>query len=399
MNIQLLRQYIAEYKQNFDYINSEELYKWKAVKHFQDNWNIDADDFPAMLKNAIKKTVNLLKSGQYFPLRMIMNFAEREPETIRELFKTLYDENLDIEERITNFQTTTYQLNERYFPDKRNTYQDHRAIVVYLVLRYPEIYYLFKFEMYKSFSSKLKLTFKPKAAKIETLFHFTKVCNIVRHYISQDQELLKLHSDRLSDDCYVDEKLHILTQDFIYAVAQHLDKIEALASTNETLVISAQIISASGLSLTDDNVNFAGRFVNFIENSIEAKRIGDLGEIWVYEQEKLKLTNAGLAKLTEKVKHISNDNGDGTGYDIESYDEKGNKIFIEVKTTKNNFNTTFYVSRNELERSKKEQNNYYLYRVYKFDEDNNTAECKIIQGDLTNICTLPTNYKITLKKK
>jgi hypothetical protein len=398
MNIPLLRQYITDYKQNFEYINSEELYKWKAVKHFQDNWNIETDDFPSMLKNAIKKTVNLLKSGQYFPLRMIMNFAEKEPETVRELFKNLYDENIDIDERVLNFQTVTTQINNNYFPDKKNTYQDQRAIVVYLTLRYPEIYYLYKFEMYKTFSNKLELTFKPKAAKSETLFHFNKVCNIVRHYISQDQELLKLHRDRLTDDCYFDEKLHILTQDFIYAVAQHLEKIETTLPT-QTITTETQIISVSGVDLTNDNINFAGRFVNFIENNIEAKRIGDLGEIWVYEQEKIKLQNAGLTNLAEKVKHISNDNGDGTGYDIESYNTNGNKIFIEVKTTKNNFNSTFYVSRNELERSKREQDNYYLYRVYKLDEDNNTAECKIIQGDLTNICTVPTNYKITLKTK
>lgn len=399
MNIQLLRQYITDYKQNFDYINTEELYKWKAVKHFQDNWNVNADDFPSMLKNAIKKTVNLLKSGQYFPLRMIMNFVEKEPETVRQLFKNLYDENLDIDERIANFQTTTKQINEQYFPDKRNTYQDHRAIVVYLTLRYPEIYYLYKFEMYKTFSNKLELTFKPKAAKTETLFHFNKVCNIVRHYISQDQELLKLHRDRLTDDCYIDEKLHILTQDFIYAVAQHLNKIQTTVTEVQPVLVTTNTLSASELTLNNDTVNFAGRFVNFIENNIEAKRIGDLGEIWVYEQEKLKLLNAGLTNFAKKVKHISNDNGDGTGYDIESYDLKGNKIFIEVKTTKNNFNATFYVSRNELERSKKEQDSYFLYRVYNFDEDNNSAKCKIIQGDLTNICTMPTNYKITLKAK
>ena len=31
----------------------EEKYKWVAVKHFQDNWDIDAPDFAAMLKNAL----------------------------------------------------------------------------------------------------------------------------------------------------------------------------------------------------------------------------------------------------------------------------------------------------------------------------------------------------------
>lgn len=397
MNIQLLKQYISDYKQNFDYINKEELYKWKAVKYFQENWNIDSEDFPAMLKNSIKKTVNLLRSGQYFPLRMLLHFVEKEPETVRQLFRNLFDEKLDIGERITNFQAQTKQINEEHFPDKKNTYQDQRAIIVYLTLRYPEIYYLYKFEMYKTFSSKLELTFKPKAAKIETLYHFNKVCNIVRHYISQDQELLKLHNDRLTDDCYIDEKLHILTQDFIYAVARHLNKIEPSPNIIQSSIHIDHTITATELSITKDSLNFNGRFLNFIENNIEAKRIGDLGEIWVYEQEKRKLIGAGLLNLSEKVKHISNDNGDGTGYDIESYDLKGNKLFIEVKTTKNNFNATFYVSRNELERSRIEQENYFMYRVFNYDENNNTAECKIIQGDLSNICSVPINYKVTLK--
>lgn len=398
MNIQLLKQYIADYKHNFNYINQEELYKWKAVKHFQNNWNIDTSDFASMLKNSIKRTGNLLRSGQYFPLRMITNFVEKEPEKVRELFKNLYNEDLNIDDRILHFQTVTRQISNSHFPDKRNTYQDHRAIIVYLTLRYPEIYYLYKFEMYKIFSEKLELTFKPKAAKTETLLHFNKVCSIVRYYISQDQDLLKLHKERLTNDCYTDEKLHILTQDFIYAVARHLGKIKLQVNLATAVTTVIQTVPASDLILLNEPLNLAGRFVNFIENSIEAKRIGDLGEIWVYEREKIKLAENGLISLAEKVKHISNDNGDGTGYDIESYDLKGNKVFIEVKTTKSKFNSTFYVSRNELERSRKEQDNYYLYRVFNFNEDENTAECKVLQGDLTNICTVPINYKVTLKK-
>jgi uncharacterized protein DUF3883 len=396
MNIQILRQYIADYKQNFEHIDKEEIYKWKAVKQFQDNWDIKATNFPLMLKNSIKKTVNLLKSGQYFPLRMALNYTEKEPEKVRHLFAELYNEEKDIEERISVFQKGVNEINEEYYPGK-NTYQDHRAIIVYLTLRYPEIYYLFKFEMYRTFAKKLELTFKPKAGKIETLIHFNKICNIVRHYISLDQDLLRLHKHRITDDCYYDENLHILTQDFIYAVAQHLGQRDKLADLTTSIIAKSQIVSSSDIIATADSVNFSGHFVNFIENSIESKRIGDLGELWVYEQEKMKLIENNLHSLAEKVKHVSNDNGDGTGYDIESYDLNRNKIFIEVKTTKNKFNSTFYVSRNELERSRKEQDRYFLYRVYNFNDETNNADCKIIQGDLTNICSVPISYKVNLK--
>ena len=35
---------------------NEEYYKWEAVKHFQENWDIDASDFASMFKEATKET-------------------------------------------------------------------------------------------------------------------------------------------------------------------------------------------------------------------------------------------------------------------------------------------------------------------------------------------------------
>ena len=61
------------FKENF----LEEKYKWEAVKHFQDNWNIDAEDFPTMLSNALSKTGNLLAALNFFPRRMIKQYATR----------------------------------------------------------------------------------------------------------------------------------------------------------------------------------------------------------------------------------------------------------------------------------------------------------------------------------
>jgi 5-methylcytosine-specific restriction protein B len=62
---------ISAYKRDFDRIHKEEIYKWKAVKHFQDNWDINAADFPAMLDRALGMANNLLISRNYFPKGMI----------------------------------------------------------------------------------------------------------------------------------------------------------------------------------------------------------------------------------------------------------------------------------------------------------------------------------------
>jgi hypothetical protein len=64
--------------------------------------------------------------------------------------------------------------------------------------------------------------------------------------------------------------------------------------------------------------------------------------------------------------------------------------------TKGRQNSTFFVTRNELERSKIEKDNYYLYRWYNYNAHFNTSDLLIIRGDLTNICMFPTTYKINL---
>ena len=58
------------YKKYFPtYWEGAEKYKWEAVKHFQDHWNIDAENFGDMFKLATDKTANLLASGYSYPRR------------------------------------------------------------------------------------------------------------------------------------------------------------------------------------------------------------------------------------------------------------------------------------------------------------------------------------------
>jgi len=396
MNKQIIKSYIKEYKNRFDFVNQQEIYKWKAVKQFQDNWDIDATDFYSMLEKSLKLVENLLDSGQYFPKRMLLKNSEATPEKIRTLFKYLFDEDYDIFERIELFRSDFKELNEINFTDLKD-YQDHRAVIVYLALRFPERYYFYKQRMFKSFTEKIDYGYKPVAGRIENIGQFQTLCNLLKHELATDQELLKLHKNRISEDCYYDENLNILTQDFIYAVVAHLG-ISETSKKKKFIEIIATKIKSSEIEIKDTKLDFTPKTVNFIQNNIENKRIGDLGELWVVEYEKRKLLKANKQKLAEKVSHVAMAEGDGLGYDILSYDLDGNKIFIEVKTTKGNSNSTFYITRNELERSKKEKDFYRLYRVYKYDEETEKTELLIIKGDLSNLCEIPLTYKVNMKK-
>jgi len=397
MNRNIFNYYIKEYKLNFDKISQQEIYKWKAVKCFQDNWDIDSDNFHEMLMKSIKLTDNLLISGKYFPRRMLSQYSEQRPIEVRQLFIDLYNEDEDLYDRIKNFQVGINKINDELSPGKKS-YQDHRAIIAYLTLRFPERYFFYKFKMYKTFSNKVDLSYKPVKGHIENIGHFNSQLEFIRHKLSIDQELLKLHKNRITEDCYYEDNLNILTQDFIYAVANHLGQNQNSVisvppekkKTKETKAITTE------LKLQKDQINFRGRKVNFIQNNIDNKDIGYLGERWVVRYEIEKLKKANKNNISKKVKHTSIEEGDGTGFDIQSFDIKGNQIFIEVKTTKGGRNSTFYITRNELERSKIEKDKYYIYRLYNYNESDDYADLFIINGDLSNLCQVPTTYKIDL---
>ena len=103
MNKQIIKLYIDQYKLNFEKINQHEIYKWKAVKCFQDNWDIEAINFHEMLSTSFSLVKNLLNAAQYFPKRMLLQYSFKQPEEIRNLFMNLYNEDNDIFERIDNF--------------------------------------------------------------------------------------------------------------------------------------------------------------------------------------------------------------------------------------------------------------------------------------------------------
>lgn len=92
------------------------------------------------------------------------------------------------------------------------------------------------------------------------------------------------------------------------------------------------------------------------------KDIGNRGERAVLNHEKEKLYKLGLNNLAEQVQFVEND---AIGYDINSFDENGNEIHIEVKTNsgKSNKNIEFYLTYNELSKMKQDDK-YYIYYLY-----------------------------------
>ena len=73
-----LKDVLAQYKQ--DFVSTQwgnEKYKWEAVKWFQDNWDVNAQNFPEMLNRSLDKTFLICwLPMNNFPKGMIVGFAK-----------------------------------------------------------------------------------------------------------------------------------------------------------------------------------------------------------------------------------------------------------------------------------------------------------------------------------
>ena len=97
--------------------------------------------------------------------------------------------------------------------------------------------------------------------------------------------------------------------------------------------------------------------------SLPSKKVGDAGESYVFEYERNKLMKLGMDELAEQIVKQYENLSDFPGYDLQSFDEKGNKIFIEVKSTKGKNKNYFEISTNEINTAKELGESYYIYQV------------------------------------
>ena len=218
----LLQKVLEQYKRDFVLTQWEdEKYKWEAVKCFQDNWYVEADDFADMLTKSLSKTYNLLASANNFPAKMITEFAQTASEEVRSMFIVLFDERKDVYERIETFKMRSSMLLEQHSDGNRQRYQYENAITTYLWLRYPDKYYIYKYSEVKAVADVLKSGYYfKKGAYADNIRHFYRLYDEICQEIKGDTELVRLLKGKLTDSCYPDPELRTLTLDVSFYISQ-----------------------------------------------------------------------------------------------------------------------------------------------------------------------------------
>lgn len=121
------------------------------------------------------------------------------------------------------------------------------------------------------------------------------------------------------------------------------------------------------------------------------RKLGEAGEERVYLAERSRLKDAGRPDLAQKVRWVSKEDGDGAGYDILSFDERGSERFLEVKTTIGHNRTPFFLTRNEKEFADESADRFRIFRLYEWGKE---PKAFLIKPPLDNQLILePTVYR------
>ncbi|MDD6487677.1 MAG: AAA family ATPase [Spirochaetales bacterium] len=253
INVEKMKELLTFYRKSFVEHWEDEKYKWQAVKHFQENWDVDAEDFGKMFEVATEKTSNLLSAANFFPREMIINFAKENPEKTRQMFMALlYDDNKNLSLRCEEFKKSAEEIQNVHNLSSekkwKSNFQTDNSISTYLWLCHPDEYYIYKYSEYRrvavALNSNIKFTKGAKNNIENGLLLYNQICS----FLKKDDEIKSLLKERVDDSCYEDSELKTLTIDFGFHVSRYYNKgINISVEEWKKLVTNPEIFSENSL--------------------------------------------------------------------------------------------------------------------------------------------------------
>ncbi len=149
---------IKEYLEKFVTHISEEgiqpyIFQYECLDNFRSHWDIEALD----LFNVYEKSFSSKISNRwwvadaYYPKEMMLRFLEHDRESVRVMFKDLFNEKKDIIMRMDRFRFHCDELLadlQRKNKKLDSHHHDYRMISIYLSFQYPEVYTPYDFDLF-----------------------------------------------------------------------------------------------------------------------------------------------------------------------------------------------------------------------------------------------------------
>lgn len=217
-------------------------------------------------------------------------------------------------------------------------------------------------------------------AKISRLARGYELGNIVSKYYSVDELESLTNEDLLSDL----EQFKIVYHELVALVENNFEnQIEQIfySESEDGIVCKLDNKTKSSMKVGElTDVPKGLEFKKTLEKRVGVKRDyisqqksqiinGNDAEKIVLQLEKERLLNIPeLSLRANDIKHVSQELGDGLGYDILSFDMidgQVSELYIEVKSTQNDVTTPFFMSPNEIAFAREKQKQFRIYRLFK----------------------------------
>ena len=204
----------------------EELYKWKLVTKQKGHPDPDAKDFAREISSL--DFTNLCYGYQISAVR---HFVEYAPEDYRQAFKGLFDENVDLQQRVETFISTCKALwNDKiksHFDKKTRAMCDERLTSCFLTFHNPKKYTFYKPDVYGELCKSLGIKKKKPGQK---LVHFYELLQLhVIPLVENDKDLVGSINEELQKaECI--QSLPLIAQTALWNCLNHRENIQTTAS-------------------------------------------------------------------------------------------------------------------------------------------------------------------------
>tara|TARA_R100000935_G_scaffold10692_1_gene21365 strand:+ start:25563 stop:28250 length:2688 start_codon:yes stop_codon:yes gene_type:complete len=191
-----------------------EIYKWRLVEKFKGKPDLNSSNFETEIRS-----LNFGNLVYHNAVTAMRHMAEKKQDEYRNLLKILFDEELELSYRVSEFEVESQKLFNSLFPaDNLSHHHDERTQSAFLTFKFPDKYTFYKNSYYKKLCDFLKIKTKSKGEKY---VHYLKIVNdFSQDYIAHDKELLTQVHKNLPNDAYEDNKNLLLAQDIIYTVLE-----------------------------------------------------------------------------------------------------------------------------------------------------------------------------------
>ena len=220
MNLQKINQSFEAYHDLLKSPNYDGWRLWELVHQFQTHWDIDATNFREMFDKSFAINSPLWIRDHYYPKQAMQRYIDINDDIVRSMFKDLYNENKEIDGRISRF---VYQCDEIYKLERKtkqkvlpHDHSDKKMIFIYLSFRYPEIYTLHDFPSFKKYLHQIGSPNPPISSDVN---RYIKVSKTLGTLLKKQDELCATLDQKL-ENITAGNRYPMLTIYEIYNLAQ-----------------------------------------------------------------------------------------------------------------------------------------------------------------------------------